>query len=99
LQDIHWAGGIMGYFPTYTLGNVMSLQFYQQTLRDIPDLPRQFSQGEFGALLNWFKDKVHRHGRKFTANELLQRVTGSSELNAQPYLNYINQKYSTIYGL
>lgn len=89
----------MGYFPTYTLGNVMSLQFYRQTLVDIPNLPQQFSQGEFGSLLNWFKDKIHRHGRKYTANELLRRVTGAPDLDAQPYLQYIKQKYSAIYGV
>jgi carboxypeptidase Taq len=99
LQDIHWSGGTMGYFPTYTLGNVMSLQFYQQTLQDLPDLPQQFSRGEFGGLLTWFRDKIHRHGRKYTATELLQRVTGVASLDAQPYLTYIKQKYSQIYGL
>ncbi|NJN92856.1 MAG: carboxypeptidase M32 [Anaerolineales bacterium] len=99
LQDIHWSSGMMGYFPTYTLGNVLSLQFYQQTLRDIPDLPEQFSRGEFGALLGWFSDKIHRHGRKFTANELVQRITGTEGIQAQPYLDYIKRKYTQIYGL
>jgi carboxypeptidase Taq len=99
LQDIHWSGGMMGYFPTYTLGNVLSLQFYQQTLKDIPDLPEQFTQGEFGALLDWFRDKIHRHGRKFTANELLQRVTGADNIDARPYLAYVQRKYAEIYEL
>lgn len=99
LQDIHWSGGMMGYFPTYTLGNVLSLQFYQQTLRDIPDLPEQFSRGEFGALLAWFTDKIHRSGRKFTANELVQRITGAEGIQARPYLDYIKRKYTEIYGL
>lgn len=99
LQDIHWSGGLMGYFPTYTLGNVLSRQFYQQTLQDIPDLSQQFSRGEFGALLAWFKDKIHRHGRKFTANELVERVTGADRIEAQPYLDYIKRKYTEIYGL
>lgn len=99
LQDIHWSSGMMGYFPTYTLGNVLSLQFYQQTLQDIPDLPEQFSRGEFGALLAWFKDKIHQHGRKFTANELVQRITGADSIQAQPYLTYIKRKYAEIYGL
>ncbi|HXV98712.1 MAG TPA: carboxypeptidase M32, partial [Anaerolineae bacterium] len=99
LQDIHWSGGMMGYFPTYTLGNVLSLQFYEQTLKDIPDLPEQFSRGEFEALFGWFKDKIHRHGRKFTANELIQRVTGANGIEARPYLAYIKRKYTEIYGL
>lgn len=99
LQDIHWSGGAIGYFPTYTLGNVLSLQFYQQAQQDIPNLPEQFARGEFGPLLAWFKEQIHRHGRKFTANELLERVTGSKELSAGPYLSYITRKFSEIYEL
>jgi carboxypeptidase Taq len=99
LQDIHWSGGSMGYFPTYTLGNVLSLQFYNQTLKDIPNLPEQFARGEFGPLLAWFKEKVHRHGSKFTANELIERITGDKNIKAEPYLAYIKQKYAEIYEL
>jgi carboxypeptidase Taq len=99
LQDIHWSGGALGYFPTYTLGNVLSLQFYSQTLKDIPDLPQQYSRGEFGQLLDWFRHKIHRHGRKFTANELLEQVTGAKNIQAEPYLAYIKQKYTEIYRL
>lgn len=99
LQDIHWSGGMMGYFPTYTLGNILSLQFYNKTLQDIPDLPTQFAQGQFDTLLAWFKEHIHQHGRKFTANELIQRVTGDDGIKADPYLTYIKQKYSEIYQL
>ncbi|RME98685.1 MAG: carboxypeptidase M32 [Chloroflexi bacterium] len=99
LQDIHWSGGMMGYFPTYTLGNVMSLQFYNRALADIPDLPEQFARGEFGALLGWFREHIHRHGRKYTATELIRRTTGDDGIKAGPYLAYIRQKYSDIYGL
>lgn len=99
LQDIHWSVGLMGYFPTYTLGNALSLQFYQQALKEIPDLEEQFSKGEFDEMRNWLQEKIHRHGRKFTANELVKRITGANELDARPYLAYIKQKYSEIYGL
>ncbi|GAB4448137.1 MAG: carboxypeptidase M32 [Anaerolineae bacterium] len=99
LQDVHWSGGSMGYFPTYTLGNVLSLQFYSQTLADIPDLPEQYARGEFGALHAWFAEKIHRHGRKYTTTELIRRVTGDDGIKAGPYLAYIKQKYSEIYGL
>jgi carboxypeptidase Taq len=99
LQDIHWSGGTFGYFPTYALGTVLSLQFYEQTLKDIPDLPDQFARGEFGGLLAWFREHLHQHGRKFTANELIQRITGAKTIQAKPYLNYIQQKFSDIYGL
>ncbi len=99
LQDIHWSGGSIGYFPTYALGSILSLQFYNQTLQDIPDLHKQFAQGEYGALLDWFRTNIHQHGRKFTANELVKRVTGAEGIVAEPYLNYIKQKYSEIYRL
>ncbi len=99
LQDVHWSIGAIGYFPTYALGNVLALQFYRHTLQDIPDLPQQFSRGEFGALLNWFTEKIHRHGRKFTAGELLERITGSGSIQAEPYLAYIKAKFTGIYGL
>jgi carboxypeptidase Taq len=99
LQDIHWSGGSMGYFPTYSLGTVLSLQFYAQATKDIPTLPQQFAQGEFIPLLDWFRDKIHRHGRKFTAKELIKRVTGDDMINPLPYLTYIRQKYSEIYSL
>ncbi|MDM8530329.1 carboxypeptidase M32 [Anaerolineales bacterium HSG25] len=99
LQDVHWSGGMMGYFPTYTLGNIMSVQFYNQTLKEIPDLPQQFARGEFGALLSWFTENIHQHGRKYTANELLKRVAGSDTIDAKPYLGYIQQKFGEIYNL
>jgi carboxypeptidase Taq len=99
LQDVHWSGGMIGYFPTYALGNVLSGQFFGQAMHEIPDLPEQFSRGEFGPLLTWFVDKIHRHGRKYTANELLERVTGAPAIEAGPYLRYIKQKFSDIYGI
>lgn len=99
LQDIHWSGGMLGYFPTYTLGNVLSVQFYRQAQQDMPDLPEQFARGEFGALLGWFRQNIHRHGRKYTATELIRRTTGADGLQAGPYLAYIHQKFSEIYGL
>lgn len=99
LQDIHWSVSLMGYFPTYTLGNVLSLQLYQQALQDQPDLPTQFSRGQFETLLNWLRYHIHHHGRKFTMKELIHRVTGADGLQADPYLSYINRKFSQIYEL
>jgi len=99
LQDIHWSSGAIGYFPTYSLGTVLSLQFYIQALKDIPDLPQQFARGEFALLFDWFRENIHRHGRKFTANELIERVTGAKRIEAGPYLDYIQRKYTKIYGL
>lgn len=99
LQDVHWSGGAMGYFPTYTLGTVLSLQFYNRALQDIPDLPDQFSRGELDSLLTWFREHIHRHGRKYTANELIERVTGAQQIEVGPYLGYLKQKFGEIYQL
>jgi carboxypeptidase Taq len=99
LQDIHWSAGPMGYFSTYTLGNILSLQFYQQALQEQPDLPAQIARGEFASLLAWFREKVHRHGRKFTTGELLERATGANRIEIGPYVAYIKRKFSEMYGL
>lgn len=97
LQDIHWALGTIGYFPTYTLGNIMSVQFYNKALSEIPDLPSRIEAGDFHVLLDWLRENIHRHGRKYTPDELLQRVVKSG-LDIEPYLNYIRTKYSRLYG-
>jgi len=98
LQDVHWADGYMGYFPTYALGNLLSVQFYNQALEEIPDLPEQIAKGQFDTLLNWLRDNIHTHGKKFTPVELVQRVTGE-QMNAAPFLAYLREKYAEIYGL
>jgi carboxypeptidase Taq len=98
LQDIHWSSGLIGYFPTYQLGNLISLQLWNQLNADITDLSTQIEHGEFVALLGWLRANLHQHGRKFTSTELLQRMTGSG-LNPAPYLAYLKAKYSDIYGL
>lgn len=98
LQDVHWSGGMIGYFPTYALGNLISAQLWEVIKRDIPDLESQFEQGEFGTLLGWLRENIHRHGAKFDPQELVQRVTGS-KIDPQPYVNYLRTKFSDIYGL
>ncbi|HTP11440.1 MAG TPA: carboxypeptidase M32, partial [Anaerolineae bacterium] len=98
LQDIHWSSGLIGYFPTYQLGNLISLQLWDKINAAIPDLTSQIERGEFAALLDWLRTNLHQHGRKFTSNELLQRITGSG-LNPAPYLKYLKAKYRAIYGL
>lgn len=97
LQDIHWSQAYLGYFPTYSLGNLISAQIFEQAKKDIPSLPEQISSGQFGELLSWLRNNIYRHGRKFTSNELLKRITGK-ELQAESYLKYIREKYSEIYG-
>ena len=98
LQDIHWAYGSMGYFSTYALGNLISAQLWEKITTDIPDLSEQFRVGEFGALLEWLREKIHMHGSKYEPQELVQRVTGS-KIDSAAYVRYLKQKYSDIYGL
>jgi carboxypeptidase Taq len=98
LQDVHWSSGYIGYFPTYALGNVVAAQLWEQVKRDLPGLEDGFRGGEFSDLLSWLRENVHRHGRKYTAQELVQRVTGES-ISSEPYLRYLEHKYAEIYGL
>jgi carboxypeptidase Taq len=97
LQDVHWSGGALGYFPTYSLGNVISLQIWERVREAIPDLDDQFEQGEFGALREWLAENLHRYGRKFTPQETLRRVAGSP-LDAGPYLRYLKDKVEELTG-
>jgi carboxypeptidase Taq len=98
LQDMHWSAGLIGYFPTYALGNLMASQLWARIEDDIPDLGSKIEQGEFGDLLGWLRENVHRHGAKFEPMELLNRITGSG-LTAQPYLRYLRSKFGEIYKL
>jgi carboxypeptidase Taq len=97
LQDVHWSGGMVGYFSTYALGNLISGQLWECINKDIPDLPEQIRRGEFGALRAWLSEKVHQHGSKFEPQEMVQRITGS-KIDPAPYLRYLTEKYSAIYG-
>jgi carboxypeptidase Taq len=93
LQDVHWSGASIGYFSTYLLGTVMSVQIWEAVLRDVPDLEEQVGRGEFTALRDWLGERIHVLGRKFTSQEVLERATGSP-LQAQPYLDYLRLKYA-----
>ena len=97
LQDVHWSGGMVGYFPTYALGNLISAQLWEKVCQEIPDLETQIERGEFSHLLAWLREKIHRHGAKFMPQELVQRVTGS-KIDSKPYLRYLKAKYEGIYG-
>jgi carboxypeptidase Taq len=98
LQDVHWSFGGIGYFPTYSLGNVVSAQIWEKVRDAIPDLDEQFERGEFGALREWLRENLHRHGRKFTPQDTLQRVVGGP-IEAGPYVRYLKDKLGQIYGL
>ena len=92
LQDMHWATGLIGYFPTYLLGTVMSVQIWEKAAGDIGDLDAQIERGEFGALRGWLGEHVHGYGAKFSPQETLRRATGST-IDAKPYLAYLAGKY------
>lgn len=98
MQDIHWASGSIGYFPSYTLGNIVSVQLFEAASRARPDLPDQFRRGQFGGLLEWLREHVHKHGRKFLPKDLLRRATGR-ELTPEPYLQYLQKKFGDIYQI
>ncbi|MFH2040399.1 MAG: carboxypeptidase M32 [Chloroflexota bacterium] len=98
LQDIHWSFGGLGYFSTYALGNLISVQLWEKINQDLPDLTDQIRQGKFSELLDWLIKNIHQHGRKFEPQALVQKVTGST-INSDPYLKYLNKKYSQIYNI
>ena len=98
LQDIHWSSGYIGYFPTYSLGNIISCQIWEKALAAMPDLYDQFERGEFHALREWLRDNLHRHGRKFTPAETLQRLVGGP-IDVGPYVKYLTNKLTDIYAL
>ncbi len=98
LQDVHWSGGMIGYFPTYTLGNLYAAQFYEQAERDLGDLSALFRKGEFRPLLEWLVQNIHQQGKRYTANQLAERVTGKP-LSAESLLNYFQRKFPALYGI
>jgi len=98
LQDVHWSSGLMGYFPTYALGNLVSAQLWEKMQADMPDMEAQIERGEFSNILSWLREKVHRHGMKYPPQELITRVTGS-KIDPQPYLRYLEAKFGAIYEI
>jgi len=99
LQDVHWSLGLIGYFPTYVIGSIVSAQIWANLLAAIPDLPEQIERGEFGNLREWLRDHLHRHGRKFTPQETLQKVTGTDTVDVGPYVAYLRRKFGEIYRI
>ncbi len=92
LQDVHWSGGGIGYFPTYALGNVISLQIWARVREALPDLDEQMAAGDVSQLSAWLRDNLYALGRKLTPRETLERLTGSGEIDPQPYLAYLRAK-------
>jgi carboxypeptidase Taq len=98
LQDVHWSGGGVGYFPTYSLGNILAAQLFEAAGAAIGDLPAKIERAEFAPLLNWLTTNVHHHGKKYPPAELVKRATGRP-LTTEPYLRYLQTKFSEVYGL
>jgi len=98
LQDIHWSGGAIGYFPTYTLGNLYAAQFFEQARIDLGDFDAQFAKGEFAPLLGWLRKNIHTHGKRYGAPKLVQKITGKP-LSAQPLLAHLKRRASEVYGV
>jgi len=99
LQDVHWYGGIIGgSFQGYTLGNILGAQFYAAALQRHPEIPSETRQGKFDTLHNWLIENIYQHGSKFTASELVERITGGP-ISIQPYIRYLKSKYGELYNL
>ena len=98
LQDVHWSFGAFGYFPTYTLGNLYSVQFFNQAKLDIPGLDESCARGDFSGLLSWLRKNIHSVGRGRKAEELVLELTGQ-ELSAQPFMAYLEAKYKSLYSI
>jgi carboxypeptidase Taq len=99
LQDVHWYGGsVGGAFQGYTVGNILSAQFYAAALKAHPEIPQEIAEGEFGTLHAWLSKRLYRHGRKFTPTEIVKRVTGKP-MTIAPYVAYLRGKYGELYRL
>ena len=98
LQDVHWAAGLVGYFPTYSIGNVLSAQFFEAATKAHPEIPEMMGRGDFEALLGWMRANVYRHGRRYYPDELVEMATGHP-LDTKPYLRYLKSKFGELYEL
>jgi carboxypeptidase Taq len=96
LQDVHWSGGSIGYFPTYALGSVLSLQIWDVVRRNLPDLDEQLAAGDPLPLSDWLRDNLYSLGRKLTPKETIERLTGSPEIDPEPYLAYLSDKVAAL---
>ncbi len=95
LQDVHWSCALVGYFPTYTLGNLYAAQLFAKASRDIGDIEETMRRGEFEALTDWLRLNIHHHGRRYTAGELMERVTGQP-VSSDAFLSYLRGKFQQL---
>jgi carboxypeptidase Taq len=98
LQDVHWATGAIGYFPTYAFGNLYAAQFYSAMRTDIPDMAARMKKGDLITVREWLRKHIHATGKRYTADRLVQKVTGEP-LNSRYFTEYLTEKFSALYGL
>ncbi|HEY2161388.1 MAG TPA: carboxypeptidase M32, partial [Solirubrobacteraceae bacterium] len=98
LQDVHWSFGAIGYFPTYSLGNLIAGQLWDRVHQDVPDLDDKLAAGELGDLREWLREHVHQYGSKYSTTELLQRVVGGP-IEVGPFVTYLKRKLSDVYDV
>src|SRR5262249_9779518 len=99
LQDVHWYGDFIGgQFHSYTIGNILSAQFYGAATRAHPEIVGEIERGEFGTLHGWLRENLYRHGRKFPPSELIKQATGAP-MRMAPYLDYLRSKFGELYQL
>ena len=98
LQDIHWSHGSMGYFPTYTLGNLYASQLFEQIEIDLPNLWEEVGEGNFSSLLTWLNTHVHEPGCRKLAPQIIEDATGAAP-SSEPYMRYLESKYGALYSL
>jgi carboxypeptidase Taq len=98
LQDVHWSFGLIGYFPTYTLGNLYAAQFWETISEQLPDLNKQIGKGKFLELRDWLRENIHKHGRRYRAAELCKHVTGK-DVSADPLMRHLAEKAEAVYRI
>src|SRR5690606_3748934 len=99
LQDVHWyAGDVGGAFQSYTIGNILSAQFYAAACEAHPEIPQAMTLGRFDVLHGWLRDRLYRHGRKYPPAEIVRRATGGP-MTIAPYMSYLRAKYGELYTL
>jgi carboxypeptidase Taq len=96
LQDVHWSAGLIGYFPTYSFGNLYSAQFFNSMKKDIQDIDKKISEGKFEEIREWLRKHIHMHGKTYTAGNLVKKVTGEN-LSSSYFIEYLKEKYNNIY--
>ena len=97
LQDVHWSGGMFGYFPSYCLGNMVAAQLWHQVLEELPHLPTDFEDGKFDRLLVWLRENIHQYGKQFDTQDLVKKVTGEP-INPDYLFRYLKDRYVPLYA-